>query len=81
MIGKAPNELAEDAVTVKTAVVIKPLLVNVAQVGAMLGGISERQIQRWVSSSKFPKPVDLHCRITRWRVVDVKAWIEGLDTQ
>ncbi|MDE2507821.1 MAG: helix-turn-helix domain-containing protein [Planctomycetota bacterium] len=52
---------------------IKTLL-NADEVAAMLN-ISERTLWRLLSAGKVPKPVRFG-RSTRWRLSDVREWIE-----
>lgn len=49
-------------------------LLNADEVAAMLG-ISERTLWRLLSAGKVPEPVRFG-RSTRWRLADVKEWIE-----
>jgi excisionase family DNA binding protein len=49
-------------------------LLNADEVAAMLG-ISERTLWRLLSAGKVPEPVRFG-RSTRWRLADVKDWIE-----
>jgi excisionase family DNA binding protein len=56
---------------------ITPLLFNVRQLGAMLGGVSERKIRAMVSAGQLPRPIQLG-RLVRWRRSDVEQWIVSL---
>ena len=60
-----------------------PILLTALQVGAFLGGISERQIRSWRSSGwqGFPRPVSKLGRITRWRRIDIEKWANSLPNQ
>ncbi len=51
------------------------VLLKADEVAQMLS-ISTRTLWRLVSVKKFPEPVRLGGS-TRWRVCDVKAWVEG----
>jgi prophage regulatory protein len=44
---------------------------------ATMCGVSKRSIWNWSSQGRFPQPLRLGERITRWRKRDVIAWIEG----
>lgn len=33
---------------------------------------------RWAAQTKFPKPVKLSERITRWKLSDIVAWEKGV---
>jgi excisionase family DNA binding protein len=50
-------------------------LLNADEVAAMLN-ISERTLWRLLSAGKVPKPVRFG-RSTRWRLAEVREWIEG----
>jgi prophage regulatory protein len=50
------------------------LLLAAEEVAAMLG-VSERTLWRLLSAGKVPKPVRFG-RNTRWRVDEVKEWID-----
>lgn len=51
-------------------------LLDVAAVGALLGGVSQRTIYRWSDAGRMPRPLKLGA-LTRWRRDDVTAWIAG----
>lgn len=38
--------------------------------------LSQAAIWRWVQQGKFPRPLKLSGRATRWRTDHVEAWIE-----
>ena len=59
---------------------VAPLLVGIETVSAMLA-ISERQIRSMLSGGRFPAPVELDARITRWRVADIQQWVADLDAK
>jgi excisionase family DNA binding protein len=50
------------------------MLLTADEVAAMLG-VSERTLWRLLSAGKVPKPVRFG-RNTRWRVDEVKEWID-----
>jgi excisionase family DNA binding protein len=50
------------------------MLLTADEVAAMLG-VSERTLWRLLSAGKVPKPVRFG-RNTRWRVAEVKEWID-----
>lgn len=50
------------------------VLLNAEEVAAMLG-VSERTLWRLLSAGKVPKPVRFG-RSTRWRLTEVKEWID-----
>jgi len=39
-------------------------------------GLSRACIWRWVARGRFPQPVRLGAKATRWRADHVRAWIE-----
>ena len=49
----------------------KPLM-TVKQVARLLG-VGKSTIWRWCKQGKFPRPIKLSQRITRWRAEDVAA--------
>jgi prophage regulatory protein len=53
----------------------QPMLVNAEEVARMLD-VSERTLWRLVSAGKVPTPVRIG-RSTRWRLAEVRQWIEG----
>ena len=52
-----------------------PLLINAEEVARMMD-VSERTLWRLVSAGKVPTPVRIG-RSTRWRLAEVRQWIEG----
>lgn len=56
---------------------LTPLILNIQQVGALLGGISQRKIRSMVSAGEFPKPRKID-RLSRWLRTDVEAWVAKL---
>lgn len=34
-------------------------------------------VQQWVREGKFPPPVKLMWKVSRWRLSDIRAWEEG----
>lgn len=40
-------------------------------------GISSATVYRGVAAGTFPQPVRMGKRCTRWRAVDVRAWIQA----
>ena len=38
--------------------------------------VSRPTLYRWIKQGKFPKQVHLGANMVRWRVSDIKAWIE-----
>ena len=88
MASTEPEILDNDDVTesvsaspLAVTVSITPLLVNIHQARAVLGDISERQIRAWVASGKFPRPIDLGARLTRWRLSDIVDWTARLPSR
>ncbi|HZL37323.1 MAG TPA: helix-turn-helix domain-containing protein [Tepidisphaeraceae bacterium] len=67
----ADDERADVSIT------LSPLLLNVHQLGAMLGGISQRKVRAMVSSGQIPRPLKIG-RLSRWRRADVERWVVGL---
>jgi excisionase family DNA binding protein len=57
---------------------LPPLLLNVQQVGALIGGVSERKIRAMVSTGEIPAPVHVG-RLARWRRVDIERWVAALN--
>ena len=51
-----------------------PMLINAEEV-ARLMDVSERTLWRLLSAGKVPPPVRIG-RSTRWRLADVREWIE-----
>ncbi len=51
-----------------------PVLLTAEEVAAMLG-ISERTLWRLLSAGDVPRPVRFG-RNTRWRLVEIRDWIE-----
>lgn len=43
-------------------------------------GVSPATIWRWVREGKFPVPVKLGENCTRWRIADITAWENSLET-
>jgi predicted DNA-binding transcriptional regulator AlpA len=74
-----PSDAADVDDGPSTAVVVNltPLLLNVRQVCAMVGDISERKIRAMVSAGQFPKPKKFG-RVARWRRSDIEAWAAAL---
>ena len=56
---------------------LAPALVDVHGAARMLS-ISERSIWRMLKEGKFPRPVRIGCRATRWRTTDLEDYICGL---
>lgn len=67
-------EAEEEAIGI---VHLTPLILNIQQVGALLGGISQRKIRGMVSAGQFPKPRKID-RLSRWRRADIEAWVANL---
>lgn len=40
-------------------------------------GISSATVYRLIAAGKFPEPVRLGKRCTRWKAADVRAWIQA----
>jgi len=55
----------------------QPLLVKAADLAKLLS-VTERQIWRWKSSGKLPKPMKIG-RSTRWRLSEIEEWILSND--
>lgn len=53
------------------------LLVTIDQVCQMLA-LGKSQVYAWAADGKFPAPISLGRRCSRWRVSDIRAWVEGL---
>ena len=45
-----------------------------------LVGIGHTALYRWMHEGRFPRPVKVGSRAVRWRLSDVQAWIDGLET-
>lgn len=43
--------------------------------------ISQPTLWRWVKLGRFPSPVKIGPNTTRWRVADLLAYEDGLDSQ
>lgn len=56
------------------------MLLNVHQLGAALGGLSERKIRAMVSAGEIPSPVKVG-RLTRWRKTDIERWVAALNSR
>jgi len=52
-----------------------PQLIRAEDVARMMG-VSERTLWRLLSAGKVPQPVRIG-RSTRWRLAEVRQWIEG----
>jgi excisionase family DNA binding protein len=52
-----------------------PQLIRAEDVARMMG-VSERTLWRLLSAGKLPQPVRIG-RSTRWRLAEVRQWIEG----
>ncbi|WP_075882056.1 helix-turn-helix transcriptional regulator [Vreelandella massiliensis] len=39
-------------------------------------GIGQSTLFRWVREGRFPKPLRVGYRFSRWRIADVKRWEE-----
>jgi predicted DNA-binding transcriptional regulator AlpA len=74
------DQHTDDADESGAAVVVclSPLLLNIRQVCAMLGGISESKLRGMVSGGRFPRPKKID-RLARWRRSDVESWVARLD--
>ena len=53
-----------------------PLLLTVGQT-ARLCGIGPSTVWKYLAEGKFPQPLRISSRCTRWRFEDVKAWAES----
>ena len=51
-----------------------PRLINAEEVARMMN-VSERTLWRLLSAGKIPPPVRFG-RSTRWRLADIRSWIE-----
>lgn len=40
-------------------------------------GVSRVTVWRWAAQGKFPRPVKLATRCTRWRLSDILEWERG----
>ena len=40
--------------------------------------VSERTVWRWAALGRLPAPVRLQRRSTRWRVADIRRYLDGL---
>jgi|GEM_PF-1613655 len=68
-----------DPYQLKGDIVSQPLLLNIKETVAILGGqISQRSVWRWSSTGKFPRPVKLGGR-TLWRWSDIQKFINDAD--
>jgi predicted DNA-binding transcriptional regulator AlpA len=45
---------------------------------AALFNVSQNHVWVMAKNPKFPKPIKLSKNITRWRLVDIKTYIDGL---
>ncbi|MFK7160247.1 helix-turn-helix domain-containing protein [Marinospirillum sp. MEB164] len=43
-------------------------------------GVSPATVWRWVRNGRFPAPVRLSDNCTRWRIADITAWENSLET-
>jgi predicted DNA-binding transcriptional regulator AlpA len=53
------------------------MMVN-AEDAARLCGISKRHWNRLVSEGTAPRPIKFSRRLVRWRLSDLKEWVNGL---
>jgi prophage regulatory protein len=53
----------------------QPLLIKAEELARMMG-VSERTLWPLLSAGKVPTPVRIG-RSTRWRLAEVRQWIEG----
>jgi predicted DNA-binding transcriptional regulator AlpA len=67
----------DDGNGIAVTATLTPLLYNIHQVCAILGGISERNLRGMVSAAEFPRPIKIG-RLSRWRPPDVAAWVAKL---
>lgn len=37
-------------------------------------GTTTTSLRRWVADGKFPKPLKITARTSRWRLSDIEAW-------
>ena len=51
-----------------------PLAVDAKRLAAMLG-LSTRTIRTMDAAGKLPRPVTLACRSVRWRVDEIRDWL------
>ena len=68
---------SDDDADVAAVVTLTPLLLTAAQLGLLLGGVSDRKIRAMASAGEIPKAVKLG-RLTRWRRTDNERWVAGL---
>ena len=57
---------------------IQPILINVRATAQVLG-ISERKVWDMAAKGQLPKPVHLGGS-TRWRIAELNAYVESLET-
>lgn len=53
-------------------------LLSARQVGALLS-VSTRTVWRMLSSGQLPQPIRIGTRLTRWRLVDIQAFLADAD--
>lgn len=51
-------------------------LLSVADLARGLA-VTERTIRRWIKCQGFPPPMKFSSKFLRWRMCDVRAWIEN----
>lgn len=57
-----------------------PMLVRMKDLPA-LTGISRAELYRKIAAGSFPRPVSLGTRAVAWRIADLQAWANALQTQ
>jgi prophage regulatory protein len=59
--------------------VLRPgMLMRLKEVCRMLG-VGSSTVYTWVAQGKFPRPMKIGQRASRWRAEEIQAWREALD--
>ncbi|MBA3597951.1 MAG: AlpA family phage regulatory protein [Methylibium sp.] len=55
---------------------VEDALLKIGTVAAVTGS-SPTSLYRWLEAGRFPQPIRLSSRCTRWRAGDVTAWLQA----
>jgi predicted DNA-binding transcriptional regulator AlpA len=73
---KNDAKTATETVSEKVAQMPLNLLLTIAEVTALTGMCYETLWRRW-TTGKMPKPIKLGHRTKRFKVADIKAWVDN----